>query len=175
MSYKKVIIFFAITLLSLNFSILDAKEPIVYIDMNKVMSISIVGKSLNNKIEKYRKSNLVKFNKLLKDLRSEEDKLLAQKNVLNNDEFQKKAKIIQGDFQKYKKSIDDFNLDLDKRVVKSKATILENLTTILSQYAKDNSTVLILNKKNIIIGRTNLEITDVIIEKLNNKIKDTKL
>jgi Skp family chaperone for outer membrane proteins len=60
-------------------------------------------------------------------------------------------------------------------VVKSKATILENLTTILSQYAKDNSTVLILNKKNIIIGRTNLEITDVIIEKLNNKIKDTKL
>ncbi len=175
MNYRKIIISFAFLLLSLNFTMLDAKEPILYIDMNKVMNISAVGKSLNDKIKKYRKTNLVKFNKILKDLRSEEDKLIAQKNVLNNDEFKKRAKIIQGDFQIYKKSIEDFNLDLDRRIIKSKAVILENLTSILSQYAKDNSTTFILNKKNIIIGRTNLEITDEIIKRLNNKIKDTKL
>ena len=53
--------------------------------------------------------------------------------------------------------------------------ILEELTPILSNYAKKNLTSLILNKKDVIIGKTNLDITEQIIKTLDKKIQKIKL
>ena len=175
MRLKKVIKIITILTFIFNFSLLKADEPVVYVDMNKIMTLSLVGKSVNEKLDKYNKKNLEKFNKTLKSLRLEEDKLLAQKNVLDKNEFQDRVKIIQRGFNEYKKSIDDYNKALSKKTINSKQVILKNLTPILSEYAKNNSKSLILNKKDIIIGKQELDITDKIIEELNKKIKDIKL
>jgi outer membrane protein len=175
MNFKNIIRIIVIISFSLNLSSLNASELIVYVDMNKIMSTSLVAKSLNEKIKKDSEKNIKKFKKTLENLREEENKLLAQKNVLDGNEFQKKIEIIRKGFNDYKKTIDVYNKELNNKTIKSKALILEKLTPILSEYAKNNSTSLILNKKNIIIGKTNLDITDEIIKKLNNKIKDVKL
>jgi Skp family chaperone for outer membrane proteins len=175
MNYKKILRLITISLIIFNFSTLYANETIVYVDMNKIMRTSLVGKSLNNKLKKFNETNLKKFTKTLENLKLEEKKLLKQKNVIDGNEFQEKANKIQSGFNEYKKSIDDYNKNLNKKTINSKAVILKNLTPILSEFAKKNSTSLILNKKNVIIGKTSLDITDKIIKELNNKIKDIKL
>ena len=48
-------------------------------------------------------------------------------------------------------------------------------TSYSHKYAKDNAIHLILNKKNVIIGKSDLDITQNIMKSLNNKIKDIKL
>ena len=53
--------------------------------------------------------------------------------------------------------------------------ILKELKPILADYSKENSISLVLRKKNIIIGKNELDITDDIIQLLNNKIKEIKL
>ena len=53
--------------------------------------------------------------------------------------------------------------------------VLEVLTPILSNYAKTNSTSLILNKKDVLIGKSSLDITDIILKELDQKIKKIKL
>ena len=53
--------------------------------------------------------------------------------------------------------------------------ILNILNTILSEYAANNSISLIIDKKNIIIGKTELDVTNKIMDLLNKKIKKIDL
>ena len=143
--------------------------------MNKIMTTSLVGKSLNKKLNDYNKKNSSKFQKKLDDIKSRETKLISQKNVLEKKEFEKQYRDIQVDFVSYQKSIDNYNKDFSKKTIKYKGVILNNLTPILSDFAKNNSTSLILNKKNIIIGKVELDITSQVIKILDKKIQDIKL
>ena len=49
------------------------------------------------------------------------------------------------------------------------------LSPILEEYAKANSISLILEKKNIVMGKKEIEITDEILSIANEKIKDIKI
>ena len=49
------------------------------------------------------------------------------------------------------------------------------LNRILGKYAKDNSASLIIQKKNIVIGKTEMDITKPILEIFNKEVKDVKL
>ena len=175
MYFKKIIKIISIFLLTINLSSLNASEKIVYVDMNKIMSTSLVAQSLKKKLNKYNKTNLNKFEKILESLRAEENKLIAQKNVIDENEFKEKVKKIQNSFNEYKKNVDQYNNDLKKKQIDANTQILNNLTPILSEFSKNNATSLIIDKKNVIIGKTNLDITDEIIKKLNEKIKDVNL
>ena len=108
-------------------------------------------------------------------MKSDEKKLIAQKNVLEKSEFEKKFGALQLRYKEYSESIQKLQGDINNKTIKSQAFILEQLTPILSEYAKDNSINLILNKKNVIIGKSDLDITQNIMKSLNNKIKDIKL
>ena len=78
-------------------------------------------------------------------------------------------------FLEYKKSVENFNRDINNKKIKSESFIMENLRPLLSDYAKKNNISMIINKQNIIIGKTELDITDEIIKSLNNTIKEIKL
>ena len=49
--------------------------------------------------------------------------------------------------------------------------ILNNLKPILSEYLKENSISIVLQKQNVIIGKKELDITEDIIKILDEKIK----
>ena len=53
--------------------------------------------------------------------------------------------------------------------------LIETLTPILTDYAKNNSISYIIPKNNILIGKKELDITNTILEILNSKIKNIKL
>ena len=53
--------------------------------------------------------------------------------------------------------------------------ILDILNLILSEYSAKNSISLIIDKKNIIIGKSELDVTNQIMELLNKKIKKVDL
>ena len=53
--------------------------------------------------------------------------------------------------------------------------ILKTLSPILTEYSKSNNISIIMDKKNIIIGKTELNITKEILILLDEKIKKIKL
>ena len=53
--------------------------------------------------------------------------------------------------------------------------ILDILNLILSEYSAKNSISLIIDKKNIIIGKSELDVTNQIMDLLNKKIKKVEL
>ena len=172
MQYKNLIKIICFILALINFNTLKANETIVYIDINKLMSNSLVGKSLIKKIKIYEEKNSKKFDKVIKNLRSEEKKLISQKNVLDKVEFEKKYKKLEIDFSEYKKSLKNFSKELNSKKIKSNSLVMDGLQPILLDYAKNNSISIILDKKNVIIAQSDLDITDTIIKNLNTKMKD---
>ena len=53
--------------------------------------------------------------------------------------------------------------------------LLQLINPVLANYSDENSISLILQKKNLIIGKTELDITDQIILTVNKNIKDFKI
>ena len=58
---------------------------------------------------------------------------------------------------------------LNKIKIENTKKIFEILNPIITNYVEQNSISLVIPKKNIIVGKKNLDITDEIIKLLNNK------
>ena len=167
---KKTFIF----LIFISLSISHVRAEIVYIDINFILKNSRLGKSLNNYLTKIENENSEKYNKIENELIKKEKSLIAQQNILDNNEFQKKLKILSNEVQKFrsdkKKSIENFK---EIRIKKTRE-ILEILNPIITNYVEKNSISIVVPKKNIVVGRKNLDITNQIIILLNNENKSLK-
>ena len=65
--------------------------------------------------------------------------------------------------------------ELNNKIIKSKNSFMESLQITLSEYAKDNDISLVMQKKNILLGKTELDITKNFIKIFNEKIKIIEL
>ena len=96
--------FFVIILITIC-SISKAENlSIVYLDMDKAMNQSIVGKSLNSQLDKIHKTNLEEFKKKEEDLKKEEVLILSQKNVLSEEDYKNKVNLFKEKLNSYKKN-----------------------------------------------------------------------
>ena len=165
---KKILIFILLNILTLN-----SKAEIVYIDINFILNSSDVGKNLNTYLETIKNQNSLKYEEIENDLVNKEKSLIAQQNILDKEQFQKKLKKLTSEVQKYrsdkKVSLEELN---NIKINKTKEILLA-LNPIITKYVDENSISIVIPKKNIFVGRKNLDITNQIIKLLNNNI--TKL
>ena len=153
---------------------LNLKAEIAYIDINFILKTSEVGKSLNTYIDKIKNEDIAKYKEIEKKLLNKEKSLIAQQNIINQEEFKKRLAELTNEVQEYrsKKKIafDQLNsIKIDKT-----KEILKILNPIITEYVDLNSISLVIPKKNIIVGKKNLDITNQIIKILNNNIKKLK-
>ncbi len=164
---KIIFIFFFI----LSIFTFDVKAQIVYIDLNAILNKSEVGKSLNSHIAKIKKENTEKYRLIQNNLIEKEKLLIAQQNILDENEFKKKLSTLASEVEKYR-SDKKFSVDQIKKIkIDRTKEILRFLNPIITKYVDSNSITLVLPKKNIIIGKKKLDISDQIIKLLNNDIK----
>ena len=166
-----------ILFLTINFlpNIVFAETLIVYIDLEKIVATSKAGVSIKKQVEKIHKNNITKFQKYEKTLKEEETKIIAKKNILNKEDFEDEIKNLREKAKTYRKERNDSINDLNKKRLDATNQLFKTLNPILAQYSNDKSISLIIQKKNIIIGKSELDITDTILKLLNKNIKDIKI
>ena len=120
--------------------------------------------------EKNKKIN-IEFNEYQKKINSEKKTLLTQKNVLSEEEYKKKFVKLEKNLNEYNSIINKKNLDLNNFKTKVRVEFSKNLNNILEDYSKKNSISMILKKENILIGRTNLDATQEVLDLFNDNIK----
>ena len=139
------------------------------------MNQSIVGKSLNSQLDKIHKANLDEFKKNEEDLKKEEVLILSQKNVLSEEDYKNKVNLFKEKLNSYKKKRQE-KIDLvTKKRMKATANLLKVINPILSNYSKENGISIILREQDIVLAKTNLDITKQIIEAIDLKIKKINL
>ena len=171
----KLKLFFIFYIFFITQSFVNANANIVFIDTNFILNSSLVGKSINEQLKNIDLKNTKSFDKIETNLKLEESKIISQKNVLNESEFKEKINKLSIDIKKYNKvKKNKINL-INKRMVESKRKLLIEINLIIGEYSKNKTISMVIQKKNIIIGKTELDITIPIFKILNNSIKTIKI
>ena len=164
-----ILLFFSISVTSYS------SEKIVYLDVEKIMQESIAGKAIIVKIKKKRETSISKFKKKEKEIVEKEKKLISQKNVLSEEEFKKKIQDLRADISKYQKERNKASNDITRTRIKASTNLIKKLTPILESYSKENSIRIIIQKKHIVMGSKEDDITKDILDLVNQKIKSIKV
>ena len=172
---KYLVKFFVVTFFILNCTYALAEQKIVYIDMKYVLNNSKAGKGAQDYLTKTFKENQKKFSDKENELKKEESDLLGKKNVLSKEEYTKKG-------NELRKKVIDFRsnrkMAIDKITslrAESRQTLLKKIEPILDAYIKENNISLVIDKKNMLGGSVELDITKLIIEKLDKELPSLNL
>ncbi len=160
-----------ITIFFLNFNLLKANELISYVDMDLLMNSSEPGKSITSQLTAIHKKTTTELKKIEEELKKEESDLIKQKNVISNEEFEKKLSLLRNKASDYQKQRKKFNDSINKKRLDATSELVSLIQAILAEYANNNSISIIFQKKNIIIGKTELDITEDVLKILNENHK----
>ena len=163
--------FFTTIILSLSFNNLKAEDKVAYLDIDFILTNTIAGKFLLDNLKKEEQLKIEKFKESDESFRNKENKILAKKNLISKEEINKEMKSLQVNFQKYRKIKNKEIEDLKKKRNRNIVNFLNLINPIIEKYMSDNSIYMIIDKKNIFIARKNYDITNKLIELIDNQIK----
>jgi outer membrane protein len=152
-----------------------AEQKVVYLDMKYILNNSKAGKGAQDYLQKTFKSNQKKFVDQENNLKKEENDLLKNKTKISKEEYQKKT-------DELRKRVIDYQsqrrLSLEKLASQradARVKLLEKLDPIINAYIKENNISIIVDKKHVLGGQSELDITNLIIEKLNKELQSLNL
>jgi outer membrane protein len=164
-------LFFIFIFFFFNFSQVNSSESIAYIDMDFIIKNSQIGKKkfkLINNLNQKNIDELKKKEKILNDLESE---IISKKNIISKENFDKEVLL-------FKKKVNKFEVEKSKMIKefnnykkKELDSILSNISPIINAYMEKKSVKILLDSKNILIGRSNLNLTSEVVKEINEKIK----
>ena len=134
----------------INFFIVDnlqAEIKISYLDLDKVVSTSLAGKSINDQFITLQKNNQKKFKTIEDKLFEKEKSIISQKNVLEKSEYEKKVLSFKQEVQEHNVNKSNLIKELNTKRLKATTKLLDNLNPILSDYSKEQSISLVIQKK----------------------------
>jgi outer membrane protein len=152
-----------------------AEQKIAFIDMNKVISKSKAGSSILKQLNNLNDKNLEFLKKEEKKFKEKETKLISQKNIISEDNFTKKVDDLKTEIKSYKTSRKKIITNFNKLKVDNTNKLLKLINPILVKFSNENEISIILQKKNLVIGNIQVEITDEIIKIVNADIKEFKI
>tara|TARA_B100000579_G_scaffold301253_1_gene251182 strand:+ start:4718 stop:5242 length:525 start_codon:yes stop_codon:yes gene_type:complete len=167
--------FILITILILIGNVALSNENIAYVDMDLIMNSSKAGKLIAAKLSEEHKSNINYFKKKEDELMSKEKKLIAQQNIIDKSELEKQLNALQIEANEYRQEKNKRINDLSEKKLKATKKLLESINPILSEYADKNSISILMQKKDIVIGKTSLDKTDEILKIIDKKINKINL
>ena len=152
-----------------------ANQVIRFINMNELMNNSKAGKVAQSILVTMQKKNIENFKKIENELMSEETKLLSKKKVVTKEEYEKLTKALREKARKYQKDRRESLEKVTKLREQARTELIKAIQPILHQYASENKIDIILDKKDIVLGKNENEITKAIIQLLDNKLTTLNL
>ncbi len=161
---KKIIVF---TIFFFLISIKSFANELAIVDIEFLLKNSKEGKSLQKELNDLNEKNLKNFKKREDEFKKKENKIASKKNVLSEADFKKEVTSFKNEVDKYnsekKKKISEFNKNRNNKIAK----LLEKINSSLVDYANENNISTTIDKKYIIITKSENDITDKILKVLD--------
>ena len=168
-------IFLILFFIFFNFNFSAAEINLAFIDIDKVFSTSKPGLSMINQLDIINSKNENELIGIAEKLKKQETDLISKKNVLSESEFQSSVNKLKLKIKEYNDNRNQINNNFSILKIDSTNKLLKLINPILINYSNEKSISLILNKKNLIIGKSEFDITDEIIKIINKEIQQFKI
>ena len=172
---KYFVKFFVVTFFLLICTHTFAEQKIVVLDLTYVLNNSKAGKDAQEFLKKTFNENTKKFSDIEEALKKEESDLLAKKATLNKEEYTEKMNSLRKrsiDYQSERRAAID---KLTTQRAKARETLINKIDPILKVYIKENNISLVTDRKFILGGHPDYDITKIIVEKLNKEFSSLNL
>ena len=152
-----------------------SEQKIVFVDMDRLVNVSKPGSSIFNQLKDINNKNLDFLKKEEKKFKEKEKKLIVQKNIISETDFKNKIDKLKFEINSYNQDRNKMIEEFNKLKVENTNNLLKLISPILAKYSTENEISIILQKKDLIIGKKELDITDEIITIINDEIKEFKI
>jgi outer membrane protein len=161
-----------IILIFLNFFFfqISIASNIAYIDLNYIINNSNSGKIIIDKLEDINIKNLNLLKKEQSSLNNEKTEIEKTKNILSNDELNKKINILNDKLEKFNQKQEVMSAEFKELRNNEIANFLKKINPIIETFMIDNKIDLILKKESIYISKTEYDITNKLITLINKNI-----
>ena len=160
---------FILIFLILTSHISYAYLSIVFLDVDKIYNESIAGKKSNKTIFDFKNEKNKTLNILKKEIDENTEKLKNQKNVITDEEYNNQIIELQKKIDSFNSLVNKNNIEITNLQNMIKDKYLEILYTIVEKYSKKNLIDIVLNKKDVLIGKQTLDISDEILDIMNKE------
>ena len=168
--FSKSIAIFFLFFFSFN-PLLIASEKTAFIDIDFIIQNSNIGKKTLKDINDLNQKNINQLKKKNKKLKELEIEIKNKENIISKKDFNDEIKNFQKKVQDYtnekNQKVREFNDFKQKELEK----VFKLFNPIISSYMKKNSVNILFDSKNIIMGNTESNLTENILEIINNEIK----
>ena len=172
---KYLVKFFVVTFFLIISTNAFAEQKIVVLDMKYVLNNSKAGEGAQEFLKKKFNDNAKKFSDLENSLKKEEIDLLKKKNALSKEEYSQNSDALRKKVIEYQAKRRTSLDKLGTQRSEARTALLKQLEPIVDTYIKENNISLVIYKKNVIGGSKGYDITNIIVEKLNNKLPSLNL
>ena len=152
-----------------------SEQKIVFIDMDKIISTSKPGSSILKQLTDLNNKNLKFLENEEKKFKEKETKLISQKNIISETDFKNKVNKLKSEIKNYNQNRNKMLADFNKLKIDNTNNLLKLINPILIQFSNDKEIAIIFQKKNLIVAKKQLDITDEVIKIVNSEVKEFKV
>ena len=172
---NKFVLLFIFFFIFINQNFAQSQEKIMFLDVDYIFSQSSIGKNIREQINSKAAKLDVKKKKYKADLEKEKKDLISKKNILSEQEFNEKIKKLDIKVKNINEKVFNENKDLLSFKKKAELEFSKKLTETLQEYVNAKNVQLVINKKNVLIGKSEFDTTSDILSMLDKKIKKIKI
>jgi len=153
------------------FSFAYSNDKIAFFDLDLVIKKSNVGITALKKINKLNNENIQILKANENKLKKQEIEIKKKQNILSSEELNKEIILLEKEINKFRKYKDE----MVKKFNTNKNTELENvfklINPIIQNFMEKNSINILIERKNVFLGKINSDITIDLIDIINKEIK----
>ena len=155
----------------LNFTVAYSKDTIAFIDLDLILKNSNYGKLLLSQFDSDNLKNIEQLKIKENELKKIEEEIKKKKNIISRDELEKELVILKDKITEFNKTKDQLVLKFENKRNKEINQFFLKINPIIQNYMNENSIDILLERKNVFIGKNDSDITNIIIKLINNNLK----
>jgi len=126
---------------------ITSQEKIVFVDMDRLVSVSKPGSSIFNQLKDInnKNTNFLKNEEI--NLKEKEKKLITQKNIISDADFQNKINELKSEVNNYNQNRIQIIEKFNKLKVENTNKLLKLINSILVKFSDEKKISIILQKK----------------------------
>lgn len=148
---------------------------IAVVDVEKILSTAKAAQGLQAQIKAKKESFQKEFSDKEKQLKTTETELVAAKDKVSAEEFNKKRKAYEEKILETRKLFQKRRNSLDEGLAKAMQELRKNIIESTAQVADGKDYDIVLNRESVLIADKALDITEDVLKNLDAKITTIKL
>ncbi|HBR68742.1 MAG TPA: hypothetical protein DEA55_05125 [Rhodospirillaceae bacterium] len=153
----------------------QAQTSIGIVDIQKVISESSAGKSIQAQVEEQKKAFQAELSKIEQELKDAQKSLVEQKDKLSKEEFATQRQDFDQKRAETSTLVQKRKAGLDRAFTEALQTLEKEIMAIIKGISTERKFDLVLSRNNVFVGNDSLDISNEVTERLNKALQEVKV